>query len=404
MVKKIKAEQLEPGMFIHNLDCGWLNHPFLTNSLQIKDQALIAKILGYGIHEVYIDTDKGMDISGAITEEEVKRETQHELRSAVDSEPEMHSKVSIKEELNRAKEIKKDAKKMIQHIMNDIRFGKNIEKDRVEEVVDRMVGSIFRNQDALLSLGKIKNSDEYTFTHSVSVCALMLAFGRYLGYDAKLLREVGIGAMLHDIGKVKVPMALLNKEGALSDDEIRQVREHVTYSRVMLEETPGIADTSILVAAQHHERIDGRGYPAGLKNDEISEYGQAAAIIDVYDAMTSHRCYKRRVPPTEVLRKLFEWSRFYFNAELVQKFVRCIGIYPIGSLVYLESGLIAVVINHGVTNLLYPVIRVIFDSKRQSYIKPYDIDLASQVAGENEEKLVSYACQDHWNLDSRNYF
>jgi HD-GYP domain-containing protein (c-di-GMP phosphodiesterase class II) len=219
-----------------------------------------------------------------------------------------------------------------------------------------------------------------------------------------LLREVGIGAMLHDIGKVRVPAEILNKEAKLTEDEIKIVRKHVHYGQLILEDTPGIADTSVLVAVQHHERIDGSGYPDGLKGKEISQHGQAAAIIDVYDAMTSHRVYKYRVPPTEVLRKLFEWSKYYFDEDLVQNFIRCIGIYPIGSMVYLESGLIGVVLNHGVDSLLHPVIRIIFDAKKQSYIRPYDLDLSKQTGAGDQEKIVSFASQEHWNINAEIYF
>lgn len=404
MIKKISVQQLKSGMFIHDLNCAWLVHPFLANSIRVDNKEIVEKVITCGMQEVYIDTDKGDDIADAPTEEEVNQEIQQELNNVIQAESKIICEVPIQEEIVKAKEIKKEAKHTIQKIMNDVRFGKNIEKGKVEEIVDGMVGSIFRNQDALLSLGMIKRSDEYTFTHSVSVCVLMLAFGRHLGYDAQMLREVGIGAMLHDIGKVKIPVEILNKEGRLSEEEIEIVREHVDHGRIILEGTPGIADISIMVAAQHHERIDGTGYPAGLRGEEISHYGQAASIIDVYDAMTSHRHYRYRVPPTEVLRKLYDWSRFYFSSDLVQQFIRCIGIYPIGSMVYLESGLIGVVVEHGIESLLHPVVRIIFDTKKQSYVRPYDVNLAQQSDEETEQKIVSYASQELWNINSEIYF
>jgi HD-GYP domain-containing protein (c-di-GMP phosphodiesterase class II) len=404
MVKKIKVEQLQPGMYIHDLNCGWLDHPFMKKRLKITDEKMIEKIESYGICEVYIDTEKGTDIVDAPTKEEIKRDIQNRLKDVYVTEVETDCDVPIKEEIVRAKAIRHEAKETVKSIMSDIRFGRNIERGKVEDIVDKMSVSIFRNQDALLSLGKIRKIDEYTYAHSVSTCALMLAFGKHLGFESQELREAGIGAMLHDIGKVKVPVHIINKKGALTDDEIAQVRGHVRFGCAMLEDTSGISEISIMVAAEHHERIDGRGYPNGLAGDDLSRYGKAAAIIDVYDAMTSNRCYRNRVPATDVLGKLLEWSKFNFDGEFVQKFVRCIGIYPIGSLVYLENGMIAVVISHGLKSLLHPLIRVIFDTKRNSYVRPHDIDLAQEPDLSSGDRIMSYASPDQWNITPEIYF
>jgi HD-GYP domain-containing protein (c-di-GMP phosphodiesterase class II) len=404
MVKKIKVEQLQPGMYIHDLNCGWLDHPFLKSSLKVTDEELIKKIGSHGICEVYIDTEKGIDIADAATKEEIKQEIQSRLKDIYVEEVVTDCHVPIKEELARAKAIRREAKDTVKGIMNDIRFGRNIERGKVEEVVDKMAVSIFRNQDAILSLAKIRKVDEYTYAHSVSTCALMLAFGKHLGFEAEELREAGIGAMLHDIGKVKVPLHIVNKRGPLTDDEIIQVREHVRFGCTLLEETPGISDISIMITAEHHERVDGRGYPNGLAGDDISRYGKVAAIIDVYDSMTSNRSYRNRIPATDALGKLFEWSKINFDDDLVQQFVRCIGIYPIGSLVYLENGLIAVVINHGLKSLLHPLIRVVFDTKRNSYVRPYDIDLAQDPDLSSEDRIMSYASPDQWNINPEIYF
>jgi len=403
MVKKIKTEQLQLGMYIHDFNCGWLDHPFLKSRLKVTDEKLIEKIESYGICEVYIDTQKGIDIADAPTKDEIKREIQSRLRDVYVTEVETDCEVPIKEEIVRAKAIRQEAKETIKSIMNDIRFGRNIERGKVEEIVDKMAVSIFRNQDALLSLSKIRKIDEYTYAHSVSVCALMLAFGKHLGFKSQELREAGIGAMLHDIGKIKVPLEIINKRGTLSDEEIKLVREHVRFGCAMLEETSGISETSILVAAEHHERVDGMGYPNGLSGDDISRYGKAAAIIDVYDSMTSNRSYRNRIPATDALGKLFEWSKLNFDGRLVQEFVRCIGIYPIGSLVYLESGLLAVVISHGIKSLLHPIIRVIFDTKKNSYIRPYDIDLAQESDESGGDMIISYASPDQWNVTPEIY-
>lgn len=398
MIKKIKVDQLTPGMFIDDFNTSWLDHPFFDNSAKVRNDKIIEKITKSGIQEVYIDTDRGLDVADASTEEEVKQEIQSEIDKVIDLDTKSIEPVPIQEELVKAKEIKREARQTIHNIMDDVRFGEQIKKEQVEQIVMKMVSSIFRNQNALISLGRIRKADEYTYMHSMSVCVLMISFGKQLGFDLKQLRDVGVGAMLHDIGKMKVPQEILNSKRPLSDEEYEMMKEHVEHGRILLEETPGIADTSVLLAAQHHERLDGSGYPKGLVGDNISNCAQAAAIVDVYDAMTSARCYKRGLPPTEALKKLFEWRTRYFNSELVQQFIRCVGIYPVGSLVRLESGVIAIVLNNDDKSLLHPVVRVIYDTQKGKYTVPYDIDLSHQVEKNNEDRIISYESPDKINV------
>jgi HD-GYP domain-containing protein (c-di-GMP phosphodiesterase class II) len=402
MIKKINVEELKPGMHVHDLNCGWLNHPFVSNSMTIKDDHTIQKIGKQGIREVYIDTDKGWDVLDAPTEEEVREEIREGLDRVADEAVDYLPQVTLREELAKASKIKKEAKQTVHDIMDDIRFGKQVSKERIEPVVDKMIDSIFRNQDALLSLSRIRTVDEYTYTHSMTVGILMITFGKHLGFDLSLLREVGVGAILHDVGKMKVPMKILISSGVLSEEELKKVKEHVIHSRALLEETKGMSEISILLAAQHHERVDGSGYPERLKGEEIEMYSQAVAIVDVYDAMTSERCYQRRMPPTDVLGKLYEWSKFHFNPELVQHFIKCVGIYPIGSLVLLESGFLAVVVNHGHKSMLQPVVRIIYNTHKQSHVIPYDIDL-EQPSKDGEQRIVSAASQDFWNINPEIY-
>jgi HD-GYP domain-containing protein (c-di-GMP phosphodiesterase class II) len=399
MVKKIKVQELKPEMYIHDLNCGWLKHPFVTNSFKVKDEKIIEKIKSYGIRSVYIDTAKGTDVGDAPTEHEVRQEIHQHLNNVADNKPEKRYKVSLKEELVKAKEIKNEAKKTIQNILDDVRFGKQVETEKVECLVDKMLESIMRNPDALISLARLREVDEYTYVHSMAVCTLMISFGNHLNYDHQILREVGIGAMLHDIGKMKVPPELLTKRNGLSDDEYAQIREHVVFSRRILEETKGISQTSILLASQHHEREDGTGYPQGLDGGQTSEFGQAAAIADVYDAMTSKRCYQRKYEPTEVLKKLFEWSENLYNKSLVQHFIKNVGIYPIGILVRLQSGLLGVVLNHGEKSLLHPVVRVVYDTNKDRAVIPYDVDLSHSEA----DRVACHEQPDRWRIYPERY-
>ncbi len=442
MIKKIKVNQLKPGMFIHDFNSGWLKHPFFSNSLKVKNEKIIEKIVNSGIRTVYIDTDKGLDVADAPTEE-VRQEMETELQKFIEPKTKDSDPVSVQEELGKSKEIKKDAKQTaqkimedirlgkqldiesdpvpvheelvkakeikkeakqtVQKIMEDIRLGKQLEMEKVDNIVGKMVDSIFRNKDALKCLGRIKTVDEYTFLHSVTVGALMISFAKHLGFDYELIKEIGIGGLLHDIGKIKVPVEILSKRGRLSEDEFIKIKEHVKYSSIILEQTPGINEISLYVAAHHHERLDGSGYPASLKGEEISIFGQMAAIVDVYDAMTSNRCYQKGILPTKALKRLFEWSEFYFNKDLVQQFIRCVGIYPVGTLVRLTSGLLAVVLKHNQKNLLYPVVRIVYDTKKGKNIIPYDIDLSQLLYNGDTDRVICHELPHKWDIKPEMY-
>lgn len=404
MIKRVKAEQLRIGMYIHDFNCGWLNHPFLTNSMLVDSEQIIRKVKDNGIREVYIDTAKGYDYADALTQEEVSSEIDRQINEIIKKNDPGRVIVPIQIELNRAREIRSEARKTIQNIMEDIRFGKQISTEKVSPVVDRMIESIFRNQDALITLSRIKDKDEYTYMHSVSVGALMISFGKYLGLDITQLREIGIGSILHDVGKVIVPQVILNKEDKLTEDELNIIKRHAEYSRKLLEQSEGMTELSITIAAQHHERIDGTGYPLQLKGDEIAFFSKALAIVDVYDAMTSKRCYQEKSSPTSVLKKLFEWSEYHYDRVLVQKFIRCVGIYPVGTMVQLNNGLVGVVIKHGENNLLDPVIRVVYNPQNGGYLRvPYEIDLAHESESDDRVRIDSYVSAEKMKIKPEVY-
>lgn len=403
MIKKIATEQLRPGMFVHDLNCGWMEHPFMHNHFKVESHAEIEKITHIGIREVYIDTELGLDVKDAQTEEDVRAEIHDKMVKVVQAHPVRPRPRPVKEEMAAAKQVHHEANQAVHSIMTDIRVGKQIEVEQIDPVVERITDSILRNRDALISLGRIKERDNYTFQHSVNVCALLVSFSNALDFEPATIREVGIGGLLHDIGKMKVPLSILNKPGPLTEKEFEAMKSHAALGRDILRETPNIPDHAIMVAGQHHERYDGTGYPDQLKSDEISRFGQMAAIVDVYDALTSNRVYHKGEEPTGVLRKLYEWSKFHFDVELVQHFIRTIGIYPIGSLVSLESGRLAVVVEQGQESLLRPIVRVIFDLKQGFKITPKNIDLSQPVGKGGADRIVGYELPEKWKINPFDY-
>lgn len=387
MIKKVKVEELRPGMFIHDLNCSWLHHPFIKNSITLRDEDMIGKIAAYGIREVFIDTDRGSDVSTAPEERKPTGDIQVEVAAALQESEGNRDTVSVHEEIFKAKWIIREANRTAQKLMEDIKLGKQMEVEKAEQLVSKMVDSILRNKDALLCLGRIRETDEYTFSHSVNVCALMISFGKNLGLDQPMLKSIGMGGLLHDIGKMKVSADILVKPGPLLEDEMNQIREHVAHGISIVKGYEGIDPVARSIIAQHHERMDGSGYPEGLKGEEISQMGQMAGIVDVYDAITTDRRYKNRVLPTEALKQLYEGSETQFNRELLERFIRCIGIYPIGTLVRLRSGLLGVVIRHSERSLLTPAVRIIYSLKGGNYIlRTYDMDLAQNPA----DSIVGY--------------
>lgn len=398
MSKKISVEQLKPGMFIADIGSDWMAHPFLLSSFAVKDEETIQKIIASGIHEVYIDPQRGLDVSDAPTREEVVNALEQEMHKLA-AAPLPARRISATEELGRARRVHAEANGIIRNIMHDVRLGQQVKLEQAEPIVEKMTSSILRNGSALQGLCRVKNKDDYTFMHSVSVCALLVSFCRALDMDAQTIHLAGIGGLLHDLGKTKVPDEVLNKPGRLSEAEFTIMKCHVVESKKILEQTAGIHELSIQVAYQHHERHDGSGYPQGLKGAEISQMGQMAAICDVYDAITSDRVYHKGMAPHEALRKIFEWSRFHFNPELVHAFMRTTGIYPVGTLVLLESQRLGVVLDQAPDNLLQPLVKVFYDAKRKQYLPPQEVDLAKPMGYGGGDRILGHETPEKWGID-----
>lgn len=398
MIKKIPSEAIRVGMFIHDLNVDWMNHPFVRNQFVITDDAAIAQIMATGVREVYIDTERGLDMPDAPTVEEVNAELDAQLIKIAE-EPSPIIKVSFAEEMGRARKIHGQATNAVRMVMRDVRLGQAIELEGVAQVVEDITDSVLRNSGALVGLSGIKDKDEYTFLHSVSVCTLMVTFAQSLGLDKELIRLAGVGGLLHDTGKMKVPNEILNKPGRLTEAEFAIMRTHPEEGWLILREIEGLEEIPLDITLHHHERMDGTGYPHKLPGEQISRMAQMAAVVDVYDAITSDRCYHKGMPAPEGLRKLWEWSKFHFNPELVQAFMRTIGIYPVGTLVRLESGRLAVVIEQNDAAMLQPIVKAIFSTKSNTYITPQIIDLSRSMGKGGADKIVGHENPEKWQIN-----
>lgn len=377
-IKRVKVEELEPGMFIHDLQCSYLQHGFLFQQFLLKKPEQILKMKKQGLQEVLIDTERGGDVAGRVQAPPPAR-------------------VSQKQEAAVARKVMGEAQGVVQDLLRDVRLGKQVDPAKAGPVVEKINESVLRNPGAMLSLCRIKEADNYTFQHCVSVCALLVAFANAMGMDAAAVQQAGLGGMLHDVGKMRVPNGILNKPGKLTEEEFEVMKSHAALSRELLEGLPGVSTEVIQIAGEHHEKVGGNGYPLGITGESISLLGRMAAIVDVYDAITSNRVYHQGMEPSEALKKLLEWSGSHLDPQLVQRFIRVLGIYPVGSLVRLDSGRLAVVVEQH-EDLLAPTVRVVFDSGRRLRLAPKDLDLAL-----GKDRIE--CCEDpaDWGLEPKEY-
>jgi putative nucleotidyltransferase with HDIG domain len=402
MLKKIKFAQIRQGMYVHELCASWMSSPFWQKSFLIESQVTIDKIKNAGIREAWIDTAKGCDVLQVAPEpvdvKDIKPEVVvPEVAPVEERRPysEVES-VSMDAEMGRAAKIVGKSKGAVFSMFSEARMGNAIEADQAMPLVEEIANSVMRNPGALIGLARLKTADDYTYMHSVAVCALMIALSRQLGLSDDETREAGLAGLLHDIGKMAVPSEILNKPGRLTDEEFVSVKEHPSAGHAMLLESRGVGQIALDVCLHHHEKMDGSGYPKGLKGEEISLYAKMGAVCDVYDAITSNRPYKSGWCPAESLKKMSEWSRGHFDEVVFQAFVRSIGIYPVGTLVKLQSGRLGVVVEQQIgRSLLLPKVRAFFSTKSLAYISPVLLDLAGPGI---QDKIVSREDASTWGL------
>lgn len=402
MIKKIPVNQLEPGMYVSDFNAGWLNHPFAFNSMMIESEANVAHVVAAGIRELYIDTDKGRDVGDHVpTAPEAARETQAQVMHMAESSRPLapEPRVSLAEEMSRARNTFGEATRIIRGLMDDIRLGRQIEIATTKPTVEKIAASVMRNSNAMMTMRRLKGIDDYTFLHSVSVCAMLVSFAKVAQLEINSIHDLALGALLHDVGKMRVASAVLNKPARLNGEEYLHMKSHVVLGSDLIRQLPGIPTLAMEPIELHHERFDGSGYPKGLKGEEISTAGRMAAIVDVYDAITSDRVYRKGMSPAAAVQKLFEWSKFHFDPAMMQLFLKSVGIYPVGSLVRLESGRMGVVIEQSESHLLTPVVRVMYDGKRQHYLAPEVVDLSRPVGSGGGDQIVGYELPEKFGID-----
>ena len=401
MLKKVKVEQLVVGMHLKEFCGSWMEHPFWRTGFVIVDPKDLTTILASSIKEVWIDASKGLDVpSGQSTTSEADSEARVEaqLRHVVEEKREQ-APVPMGVEIARAAKICAQSKQAVISMFQEARMGKSVDTEGAKQLVEEISDSVARNPGALISLARLKTADDYTYMHSVAVCAMMVGLAKQMGLDEQQTRLAGMAGLMHDLGKALMPMEVLNKPGKLTDAEFRIIKGHPTEGHRMLltgrDANPVVLD----VCLHHHEKTDGSGYPEGLKTDQISLFAKMGAVCDVYDAITSNRPYKLGWDPAESLRKMAEWANGHFDGQVFQAFVKSLGIYPIGSLVKLTSGRLGVVVEQTGKSLTTPCVKVFFSTKSNLRVVPEVIDLSHPGA---TEKIVSREDPAKWRFADLN--
>ncbi|MCK8127515.1 HD-GYP domain-containing protein [Pseudoalteromonas sp. 2CM39R] len=396
-MKTLPINQLKPGMFVQSVtkQKGKIR---IKNQGWVKTQGSIDKLIKAGILEIAIDPDKTLtlDNENKVVEQQHNPQPVGET-SAFDP---WHTTHSVSAEMGKANSLYNEARSLQSKAFDDIRDGNKIDIAPFKELASGFIDSVFRNQDALACITRMREKDAYLLEHSINVSILMSIFAKHLGIEKAIIEELATGALLHDIGKINIPDEILNKPGKLTDEEYQAIQDHARFSKEILEQA-GLSGIAVDIAGFHHERLDGSGYPFGKSGDEISLYVRMASIVDVYDALTAERVYKAGMEPIKAFKILKDGCPDSFDGDLVTKFIQCIGVHPVGTLVKLESQKLGVVTHSNPTSPLKPQVKVFYHAKHARYTEVQDIDLANSRCHDSLESAVR---PSDFNIDLIRFF
>ncbi|MDF3937155.1 HD-GYP domain-containing protein [Pseudomonas citronellolis] len=392
---RLPVEAVTLGMYVHELCGSWMDHPFWRKRFLLEDPEDLRRLRESGVREVLIDPARGLSPKPALAPE-----TPPPVTTAEPPAPLVEPRRALEDELRAAQRLCARSKRVVLEMFQDARMGQMVDADQARELVEEISASVQRHPNALISLARLKHADEYTYMHSVAVCALMIALARQLGLDEPLVREAGLAGLLHDIGKMQVPMELLNKPGRLDEQEFARVREHPRRGLDILMLGRQVGALVLDVCLHHHEKLDGTGYPHRLAGEQISLFARMGAVCDIYDAITSDRPYKAGWDPAESIRRMGQWCGSHLDEAVFRALVKCLGIYPVGSLVRLESERLAVVVEQDSASLLTPQVKVFYSIRTRAAIPQEVLDLARL---KGRERIVGRESPEQWgfrNLES----
>jgi HD-GYP domain-containing protein (c-di-GMP phosphodiesterase class II) len=381
MLKKIPIRALRMGMHLHKLEGSWMAHPFWKARFVIDSTADLHQLKGCGLAECWIDTALGLDVAAVFEGEPSVTAAAAVASPSQPSPPASPVSSSLQADRPMAAELKQAAaicqqgRAAVTAMFSEARMGKTVNAEGCLPLVQDISDSVLRNPGAIVSLARLKTRDDYSYMHSVAVCALMVALARQTGMNEEDCRAAGLAGLMHDVGKALMPLDVLTKPGKLTESEYAVIRTHPERGHGLLLGGQGVLESTLDVALHHHERMDGAGYPHRLVGEQISLLARMGAVCDVYDAISSNRPYKAGWDPAQSIARMASWKG-HFDPAVFAAFVQSLGIYPTGSLVKLESGKLAVVVEQTPGKLVAPVVMVFFSTKSQMHITPVRLDLS----------------------------
>jgi len=405
MLKKIPIEQVQLGMYLQSMEGSWLSHPFWKTKFVLRDPADLQALKASGVPAVWIDNVKGDDVAPepapvpappavAVAAQPSPAAPPNSPAAEPAPAPIPQERVSLGSEMERAAQLVNRSRGAVTALFGEARLGKAVDSEQCLPLVEEVASSVARNPSALISLARLKTKDDYTYMHSVAVCALMVSLAQQLGMDDAQVREAGLAGLLHDVGKMMMPLDVLNKPGQLTEAEFGVMRSHPMRGYQLLKEGGSVPESALDVCLHHHEKVDGTGYPHKLKGEEISLLARMGAVCDVYDAITSVRPYKSAWDPAGSIQRMAQWQG-QFDPQVFKAFVKTVGIYPVGSLVKLESGRLAVVVDLNPLSLAAPVVRVFYSTRSKLPIPVQELDLSQPAAG---DRVVGRESPQDWGF------
>ena len=385
-IRIVDIQHLEVGMYVSE-ETGGLQSSGMQAKGFISRPESISKLKKAGHTELIIDIKKGKNSPFA--------------RPLASETAPLKPRKSLDEERENAIQVYDEALSAIGDMLLDVKMGKGVDSTPITTLADDINHSLLSNHNALLNLSRIREKDRYLLEHSINVAILMGIFSRFLGYGALEVKELVFGALLHDIGKIRVPDDILHKPGRLDEEEWEEMKRHVDYGIEALDKTEGISDIVRAICAEHHERLDGSGYPVGLNESRISRSGRMMAIVDIYDAVTATRVYHNGMPPFEAMRLLLDLSDKHLDKNLVHAFIKCMGVYPVGSLVELNNKRLGVVIATGIEVANKPTVKIFYNLNHNHHERPKDIDLSKPAFG--ELKIIRCLDPEELKIDLSQY-